>query len=78
MAGSLEARLARSGADIERERARLTRDLEQAMAQLEQTEKRLADDAFTSRAPAPVVDAARARATELHEQVDRLSARLNG
>jgi valyl-tRNA synthetase len=78
MAGALEARLARSGADIERERARLARDLDQAQAQLEQTEKRLADATFTSRAPVAVVDATRARAAELREQVDRLSARLNG
>jgi valyl-tRNA synthetase len=78
MAGSLEARLARSGADLERERARLSRDLEQARSQLEQTEARLADERFTSRAPAAVVEASRSRAAELREQVDRLSARLNG
>jgi valyl-tRNA synthetase len=78
MAGSLEARLARSGADLERERARLTRDLEQARSQLEQAEARLADERFTARAPASVVEASRSRAAELREQIDRLSARLNG
>ncbi len=78
LAGSLEARLARSGADIERENARLARDLEQAQALLEQTEARLADERFTSRAPVSVVDATRTRAAELREQVARLSARLNG
>jgi valyl-tRNA synthetase len=78
LAGSLEARLARSGADIERENARLARDLDQAKALLEQTEARLADERFTSRAPVSVVDATRARAAELRDQVARLSARLNG
>ena len=78
LAGPLEARLARSGADIERENARLARDLEQAQALLEQTEARLADERFASRAPVSVVDATRARAAELREQVARLSARLNG
>jgi valyl-tRNA synthetase len=78
MAGSLEARLSRSGADLERERARLARDLAQAQALLDQTEARLADARFTSRAPVAIVDATRARAAELREQVDRLSARLNG
>jgi valyl-tRNA synthetase len=78
MAGSLEARLARSGADLERDRVRLTRDLDQARALLEQTNARLADERFTSRAPAAVVDATRARADELRDQVHRLTARLNG
>jgi valyl-tRNA synthetase len=39
-------------------------------------EARLADQAFTSRAPASVVEGARTRAAELREQVERLEERL--
>jgi valyl-tRNA synthetase len=74
--GSSEARLARSGADLTRERARLDRDLERARAALAQTEERLADARFVERAPAEVVQQVRQRATELRELVARLSARV--
>lgn len=78
MSGSAEARLLRSGADLERERARLGKELERARAQLAQVEARLADEAFTARAPASVVDSARQRAAELRELVARLTARMAG
>jgi valyl-tRNA synthetase len=78
LAGPLEARLQRPGADLERERQRLSKDLAQAQSSLEQTEARLADDRFTGRAPAAVVEQTRVRAAELRDQVARLSDRLNG
>jgi valyl-tRNA synthetase len=71
-----EARLLRSDADRERERARLDKELRAAESQLSATEARLGDDAFVSRAPANVVDQVRHRAAELREQIDALRARL--
>ena len=71
-----EARLLRSDADRERERARLEKDLRAAEAQLSATEARLGDDAFVSRAPANIVEQVRHRAIELNEQVAALRARL--
>jgi valyl-tRNA synthetase len=78
IAGSLEARLQRSGADLEREQERLRRELARAQQLLEQAEARLADERFLSRAPANVVAAARDRAAELRALVERLAARTNG
>jgi valyl-tRNA synthetase len=77
IAGAAEARLLRSGADLERDRARLARELERARAALSQTEARLADASFSARAPAEVVDSTRRRADELRELVARLSARMS-
>ena len=76
LAGTLEAALRRSGADVERDRARVERELADTRARLAAAEARLTDGAFTSRAPASVVEGARARAAELREQVDRLEGRL--
>jgi valyl-tRNA synthetase len=75
LAGAMEARLDRGDADLERERARLQRELEEARGLLRAAETRLANDAFVSRAPMAVVDAARARAAELAELVARLEER---
>ena len=76
LAGTLEAALRRSGADVDRDRARVQRELDDTRARLAAAEARLADGAFMSRAPASVVEGARARAAELREQVDRLEGRL--
>jgi valyl-tRNA synthetase len=54
------------------DRARLERELAEAEGWLAAVRDRLANDAFTSRAPAPVVEGARARETELADQVARL------
>ena len=72
ISGTAEARLTRSGADLDREHARLARELEQARRHLAQTEARLADESFVRRAPAEVVEAARLRASELRDLVARL------
>ncbi len=58
------------------ERARLERELAEAEGYLAAARERLSNDAFVSRAPAAVVDGARAREAELADQVDRLRDRL--
>jgi valyl-tRNA synthetase len=56
--------------------ARLEKELAEAEGHLAAARARLANDAFTTKAPAAVVQGARAREAELAEQVARLSARL--
>ena len=58
------------------DRSRLERELAEAEDHLAAARARLANEAFTSRAPAAVVEGARARAAELAETVERLRARL--
>jgi len=58
------------------ERARLEKELAEAEGYLEAAQARLANEAFTSKAPEGVVEGARARLNELTEQVGRLRARL--
>ncbi len=60
------------------ERERLERELADAEGWLGAARARLANDAFTSKAPPAVVEGARAREAELAEQVDRLRDRLAG
>ena len=67
-------------ADLERarlERARLERELQEAQGFLEAARERLGNEAFVARAPAPVVEGARAREAELSDQVERLQKRLS-
>jgi valyl-tRNA synthetase len=71
-----EARLARGGADLAREQARLRKELDEARSMLAAAEAKLANPAFVQRAPGAVVEAARNRAAELGDLVDRLAARL--
>jgi len=59
-----------------RDRARLERELEDARSMLSAARARLANEAFTSKAPPAVVEGARTRAAELEELVDRLAERL--
>jgi valyl-tRNA synthetase len=75
VAAAGEARLARSGTDLARERERLARELDVARAQLARAEVQLNDGNFTSKAPPAVVDAARRRANELRQRVARLAER---
>jgi valyl-tRNA synthetase len=60
----------------ERDRARLERELAEAEGLLASARARLANEAFTSKAPAAVVEGVHARATELEELVSRLTERL--
>jgi valyl-tRNA synthetase len=71
-----EARLSRAGADLERERGRLERELDDARRLLTAAEDRVANADFAAKAPPAVVDGARARAAELRELVRRLDERL--
>ena len=58
------------------DRIRLEKELAAAEGHLTAARARLANPAFTERAPAAVVEGARASETELTAQVDRLRARL--
>ncbi|HEY8439802.1 MAG TPA: valine--tRNA ligase [Candidatus Limnocylindrales bacterium] len=60
------------------DRARLEKELAEAESHLAAARARLANAAFTERAPAAVVQGARDREAELAAQVDRLRARLAG
>ncbi|MFL5682167.1 MAG: hypothetical protein ACJ77O_03395, partial [Chloroflexota bacterium] len=54
----------------------LERELSEAEGWLAAARERLANESFVSRAPAAVVESARAREAELAEQVARLSERV--
>jgi valyl-tRNA synthetase len=71
-----EARLSRGAGDLEGERSRLERQLADAERMLVAAKSRLADSAFTTRAPEGVVEGARRRRDALIEQVATLAARL--
>jgi valyl-tRNA synthetase len=60
----------------DRDRVRLEKELAEAEGHLAAARARLANPAFTDRAPAAVVEGARTREAELGEQVGRLRARL--
>ncbi len=79
LAGDLEAYLEppADAADDGRDRTRLARELEDAERHLAGAQARLADAAFTSRAPEAVVDGARRRAAELEAQVASLREKLD-
>jgi len=76
VAAAGEARLSRGGADLDRERARLERELADVERQLAATSARLADAAFTQRAPASVVDGAHRRREELAQRAATLTGRI--
>ncbi len=80
IAGEVEAVVrpeAKDEAQEGRDRARLERELAEAHGLLASAQARLANEAFTSKAPPAVVDSARARAAELRELVARLEGRLS-
>ncbi len=60
------------------ERKRLEKELAAANKELDGTGKKLANEAFLSKAPAEVVDKIRARRQVAQEEVERLTARLEG
>ena len=67
--------------DKDAELARLQKELDRKQADLERTEKKLANDSFVARAPAAVVEKERAKADSLRatlaglrEQLDRIAA----
>jgi valyl-tRNA synthetase len=73
-----EARLSVSAQDRERDRARLEKELAETEKLLAATRAKLANEAFVSKAPADVVDTARAREAELQALAERLRQNLGG
>jgi valyl-tRNA synthetase len=79
IAGEIEALVGSVSDDTaaaDADRARLERELAEAEGHLAAARARLANEAFTSKAPPNVVEGARAREAELTDQVARLSDRL--
>jgi valyl-tRNA synthetase len=79
IAGPAEAVVGAGAADpaaAEADRARLEKELADAERLLDAARARLANASFTAKAPAPVVEGARAREVELADQVGRLQERL--
>jgi valyl-tRNA synthetase len=77
--GDLEATIRPQAVDArasELEQERLERELADAERFLAAARQRLSDEAFLAKAPAAVVDGARAREAELSDQVERLRDRL--
>jgi valyl-tRNA synthetase len=62
---------------VEADRARLEKELADAERLLDAARGRLANEAFTAKAPPAIVAGARAREAELVDQVERLRARLS-
>ena len=62
--------------DVDRERERLSEELDRIQGLLRGTEARLSNDQFTSRAPAEVVEREREKAANLRDQGERLSRKL--
>jgi valyl-tRNA synthetase len=83
IAGDIEAKIAvgsggGESADAGADRVRLERELAEAQSYLEAARARLANEAFTSKAPAAVIEGVRTREAELADQVERLRSRLEG
>ena len=81
VAGRLEAAIesaAPNPAGAGRDRERLAKELDVTQGRLAAVRARLADEAFTGRAPAHIVDGARASESELAAQVASLLAKLAG
>ena len=79
IAGPAEAIVGTGTADpaaAEADRARLEKELADAERLLEAARARLGNEAFTAKAPAAIVEGARAREAELADQADRLRDRL--
>jgi valyl-tRNA synthetase len=79
VAGDIEAVVVLDATDAgtaDADAARLERELADAERFLAAARARLANEAFTTKAPPAVVEGARAREAELADQVDRLKATL--
>ena len=64
--------------DVAAERARLTKDLQAAQAEKAVNERKLGDQAFTSKAPPPVVQKVRDRLAAAEADIARIEAALGG
>jgi valyl-tRNA synthetase len=63
--------------DIEAERQRLQRELEELLAELERTRALLANEQFVTRAPAHVVERHRAKLADAEERMRLIRTRLD-
>ncbi len=63
--------------DVDAERTRLTAALDAARTELARAEKQLANEKFTSRAPAHLVEAERDKARRFSAEAEEISARLD-
>jgi valyl-tRNA synthetase len=63
--------------DLGAERARLGKEIEQCRTSIDSTEGRLKDEAFLSRAPAPVVAKEREKVAAARDRLNRLQESLN-
>jgi valyl-tRNA synthetase len=61
--------------DLDKERGRVEKEIEQLVSRIEQTTRRLQDAKFTSRAPAEVVQKERDKVAELQERLSKLQDR---
>ena len=64
--------------DVEAERKRLEKDLAKANKELEQTDKKLGNENFLSKAPEEVVNKIKERQQIAREEVERITSRLEG
>jgi valyl-tRNA synthetase len=76
VSGDVQARMTGEATVGPEDRRRLERELDGARSALARAEERLANRAFTERAPADVVSGARSRADELRQRVAALEERI--
>jgi valyl-tRNA synthetase len=65
-----------AGIDVDAERRRMEKDLAAARKEIEQAERKLANEAFLAKAPGDVVEATRRRSDAAQADVARISGRL--
>jgi valyl-tRNA synthetase len=75
-APAFQMRLKVAASQVEAQRQRLTKDIEQLEKVIANSERQLANDAFTSRAPAAVVESMRAKLEDYRTQVANKRAAL--
>ncbi|HTC71100.1 MAG TPA: valine--tRNA ligase, partial [Acidothermaceae bacterium] len=63
--------------DVGKERARLAKALDVAINEIAIAEERLANPAFTGRAPEPVIEKMRGRLRDAHAEANRLRGQLD-
>jgi valyl-tRNA synthetase len=64
--------------DVDAERKRIEKDLEQTRAEVNQLEARLRDQAFLTKAPPAVVEKEKQRLYTLNEKLEKLKLQISG